>query len=64
MKPTLENIDKWFFDSLEGNLSTDQQELLAQFIAQHPELELEQEAWAQSSFEAKPITFEIGRAHV
>jgi hypothetical protein len=58
MKPTLENIDKWFFDSLEGNLSTDQQELLAQFIAQNPELELEQEAWAQSSFEAKPITFE------
>lgn len=58
MKPTLDNIDQWFFDSLEGNLSTEQQELLAQFIAQHPELELEQEAWAQSSFEAKPITFE------
>ena len=58
MKPTLDNIDQWFFDSLEGNLSTEQQELLAQFIAQHPELELEQEAWTQSSFEAKPITFE------
>jgi hypothetical protein len=58
MKPTLDNIDKWFFDSLEGNLSTEQQELLSQFIAQHPELELEQEAWAQSSFEVKPITFE------
>ncbi len=58
MKPTLDNIDQWFFDSLEGNLSTEQQELLAQFIAQHPELELEQEAWAQSSFEAKPLTFE------
>ncbi len=58
MKPTLDNIDQWFFDSLEGNLSTEQQELLSQFIAQHPELELEQEAWAQSSFEVKPITFE------
>lgn len=58
MIPTLDNIDQWFFDSLEGNLSTEQQELLEQFIAQNPELELEQEAWAQASFEAKPITFE------
>ena len=49
MKPTLDNIDQWFFDSIEGNLSTEQQELLAQFIAQHPELELEQEAWAQAA---------------
>jgi hypothetical protein len=58
MIPTLDNIDQWFFDSLEGNLSTEQQELLDQFIAQHPELELEQEAWSQSAFEANPITFE------
>ena len=58
MIPTLDNIDQWFFDSFEGNLSTEQQELLEHFIAQNPELELEQEAWAQASFEAKPITFE------
>lgn len=58
MKPTLDNLDQWLFDSVEGNLSQEQQELLAQFFAQNPELSLEQDAWEQASYTAAPITFE------
>lgn len=58
MKPTLDNLDQWLFDSVEGNLSPEQQELLAQFFAQNPELSLEQDAWEQTSYAAAPITFE------
>jgi hypothetical protein len=28
MKPTLDNIDQWLFDAMEGNLSPVQQQLL------------------------------------
>ena len=48
MKPTLENIDQWLFDALEGNLSPAQEQALEDFIAQNPELELEQQAWLKS----------------
>ena len=58
MIPTNENLDQWLFDSLEGNLSPEQQDLLQQFFTQHPELELEQEAWSRATFSAQPITFE------
>ncbi|MDP4739485.1 MAG: hypothetical protein NWQ65_03820, partial [Crocinitomicaceae bacterium] len=58
MKPTLENIDQWLFDALEGNLSPAQEQVLDDFIAQHPELELEQEAWFKTNYVASEITFE------
>ncbi|MEY4595888.1 MAG: hypothetical protein RLZZ506_302, partial [Bacteroidota bacterium] len=58
MKPTLDNIDQWLFDAIEGNLSPDQQQLLEEFIAQHPDLDLEAEAWSLSTYSAAPITFE------
>ena len=58
MIPTLDNLDQWLFDSFEGNLSPEQQELLDNFLAQHPDLSLEQDAWEQAAFVANPITFE------
>ncbi|MEY4804975.1 MAG: hypothetical protein RL331_1496 [Bacteroidota bacterium] len=58
MKPTLENIDKWLFDALEGNLSPAQEQALEDFIAQHPELELEQQAWLKTNYAASEVTFE------
>jgi hypothetical protein len=58
MKPTLDNIDQWLFDAMEGNLSPVQQQLLEEFIAQHPDLDLEAEAWSLSTYSAAPITFE------
>lgn len=58
MKPTLENIDQWLFDALEGNLSPAQEQALENFIAQNPELDLEQEAWQKTNYTASQITFE------
>ena len=58
MKPTLENIDQWLFDALEGNLSPAQEQALEDFIAQNPEFELEQEAWQKTNYTASQITFE------
>jgi hypothetical protein len=58
MKPTLENIDQWLFDALEGNLSPAQEQALEDFIAQNPELELEQQAWSKTNYAASELTFE------
>ena len=58
MKPTFENLDQWLFDSLEGNLSPEQQAQLDSFLDNHPELSLEQEAWETTKFDAAPITYE------
>jgi hypothetical protein len=58
MKPTLENIDQWLFDALEGNLNTTQEQALQDFIAQNPELELEQQAWFKTNYTASEVTFE------
>jgi hypothetical protein len=58
MKPTLENIDQWLFDALEGNLSPAQEQALEDFIAQNPELELEQQAWLKTNYAASEVTFE------
>ncbi|MEN9967982.1 MAG: hypothetical protein RIR94_151, partial [Bacteroidota bacterium] len=58
MKPTLDNIDQWLFDALEGNLSPSQEQALEDFIAQNPGFELEQEAWQKTTYSANPITFE------
>ena len=58
MKPTLDNIDQWLFDALEGNLSPSQEQALEDFIAQNPGFELEQEAWQKTTYAANPITFE------
>ena len=58
MKPTLDNIDQWLFDALEGNLSPAQEQALEDFIAQNPELELEQQAWLKTNYTAAELTFE------
>jgi type IX secretion system PorP/SprF family membrane protein len=43
--PSFENIDRWFFEYFEGNLSPQQVEQFLQFLRVHPELELEMETW-------------------
>ena len=58
MKPTIENIDQWLFDALEGNLSPAQEQALEDYIAQNPELELEQQAWSKTNYAASEVTFE------
>ena len=43
--PSFENIDRWFFEYTEGNLSPAQVEQLESFISAHPELQGELEVW-------------------
>ncbi len=50
--PERENIDRWFFDFYEGNLSPLQVEALKTFLEDHPDLVEEFEAWGESNFEA------------
>lgn len=50
-KPSFENIDKWFFDYLEGNLSPKQRIDLEHFVSENPELEAELQAWKNSFVE-------------
>lgn len=46
--PSFENIDRWFFEYTEGNLSPAQVEQLESFISAHPELQGELEVWKQA----------------
>lgn len=43
--PSFENIDRWFFEYTEGNLSSAQVEQLERFISSHPELKSELDVW-------------------
>ena len=58
MQPTHENIDRWLFDYTEGNLSAEQEQQLEQFLMNHPDLELDMDAWELAKVDAKPMVFE------
>lgn len=49
--PSFENIDKWIFDYLEGNLSSKQKRELEQFLSDNPELDVDFHAWKESYVE-------------
>ena len=57
MQPTHENIDRWLFDYTEGNLSAEQQLQLEQFLMNHPDLEMDLDAWEVSKVDVAPIPF-------
>lgn len=57
MQPTHENIDRWLFDYTEGNLSLDQEQLLEQFLFNHPELELDLDAWEMAKVDDTTVPF-------
>jgi hypothetical protein len=57
MQPTHENIDRWLFDYTEGNLSADQEQQLESFLMDHPELELDMDAWEMAKVDVTPIIF-------
>lgn len=50
--PNYENIDRWLFDYIEGNLSSDQESLLENYILNHPELEVDLDMWKMSNIKA------------
>lgn len=51
-------LDQWLFDALEGNLSEAENAQLEAWLAENPDFEAEAEAWSQTKYTAKPITFE------
>ena len=55
--PSLSNIDRWFFEYVEGNLSPEQEAQLEAFILNHPDLELELDAWKSATIE--PTVYEF-----
>ena len=55
--PSFSNIDRWFFEYVEGNLSPEQEAQLEAFILNHPELELDLDAWKSATIE--PTYFEF-----
>ena len=58
MQPTHENIDRWLFDYTEGNLSADQEQQLESFLMDHPELELDMDAWEMAKVDVAPMIFD------
>ncbi|MDC0297339.1 type IX secretion system membrane protein PorP/SprF [Crocinitomicaceae bacterium] len=47
--PNFDNIDRWLFDYVEGNLSSEQESLLESYILNHPELEVDLDMWKMSN---------------
>jgi hypothetical protein len=43
--PSFENIDRWLFELMEGNLSPEQEAQLEAFLMQHPELGVDRDMW-------------------
>jgi hypothetical protein len=58
MQPTHENIDRWLFDYTEGNLSAEQEQQLELFLMNHPDLEVDMDAWEMSKVDVSPMVFE------
>lgn len=50
--PNYDNIDRWLFDFTEGNLSSEQESLLENYILNHPELEVDLDMWKMSNIKA------------
>ncbi len=58
-----ENYEIWFIDFLDGNLNTQQQEMLKLFLTQHPDLATELDEIQQLSIEPENITYK-GKANL
>lgn len=50
-EPTIDNIDQWLFDEMEGNLSASQSQRLEEFLLQHPALLEDQSAWQAATLQ-------------
>lgn len=55
--PSFENIDKWLFEYVEGNLSPKQITQLEAFLLNNPEFEADLDAWQFAKVDASPVEF-------
>lgn len=52
-----ENFDRWMFDYLEGNLTASEAETFEQFLEDHPEFEMDAEAWQHAIIEDENVIY-------
>ena len=55
--PSFSNIDRWFFELVEGNLTPEQEAQLKAFLLLHPELEIDLDAWEDSFVQKESVDF-------
>ncbi len=55
--PSFDNIDRWLFEYVEGNLSSEQEKQLEAFLLDHPEFDLDLDSWQMAKVE--PLTYEF-----
>jgi type IX secretion system PorP/SprF family membrane protein len=55
--PSFSNIDRWLFERMEGNLSTEQLAQLQAFLLKHPELDVDQDMWELAKVDAEELVF-------
>jgi len=57
-----ENFDRWMFDYKEGNLSGAEMEAFENFLIQHPEFEVDADAWDQAFVTNENIAYPNAKA--
>lgn len=62
--PSFENIDLWLFELAEGNLTDAQIEQLEMFILQHPELDIERDAWDFAKVKKNEVQYTNTDQHI
>jgi len=55
--PSFENIDRWLFELIEGNLSEEQIQQLEAFLLRHPELDVDRDVWEMAHVESEPVDY-------
>ena len=55
--PSFDNIDRWLFEYVEGNLTLEQEKQLEAFLLDHPEFDLDLDSWQMAKVE--PVSFEF-----
>jgi hypothetical protein len=60
--PSFENIDRWFFEYVEGNLTNEQIQQLEAFLLDHPEFDLDLDSWQMTKVE--PVLHEFPNQEV
>ncbi len=51
------NFDRWMFDYKEGNLSAAEAEEFENFLIQHPEYEVDADAWDMAYVQSEPVIY-------
>ncbi len=51
------NFDRWMFDYKEGNLSSAEAEEFENFLIQHPEYEVDADAWDMAYVQSEPVIY-------